>query len=241
MSASVTSQPAARPGRDPTLEGASLETAHLVHPWATTAQALFPTRQAWCSQRDPRWSLRSRSLSRPRDVAVTGAEAHAAHERLRPEALAGSGHRASSERNGPHLDPKRGVRGDVVRRECAAMRGVLRGERPDSNRRPPGPQPGALPTELRSPRGTQSSASEAVFPALARRSALGPDPISLSSRCLSASAAGVADRDAGDLFFSASCHLVDPPWRGERGTGSPALVGRLSQRPRQDSNLRPSD
>src|SRR4029079_19701283 len=28
----------------------------------------------------------------------------------------------------------------------------LRGERPDSNRRPPGPQPGALPAELRSPR-----------------------------------------------------------------------------------------
>src|SRR3954465_2315813 len=28
----------------------------------------------------------------------------------------------------------------------------LRGERPDSNRRPPGPQPGALPTELRPPR-----------------------------------------------------------------------------------------
>src|SRR5215211_5060238 len=28
------------------------------------------------------------------------------------------------------------------------------GERPDSNRRPPGPQPGALPTELRSPRGS---------------------------------------------------------------------------------------
>src|SRR5215211_9466084 len=34
------------------------------------------------------------------------------------------------------------------------MRGFCEGERPDSNRRPPGPQPGALPTELRSPRGS---------------------------------------------------------------------------------------
>ena len=29
----------------------------------------------------------------------------------------------------------------------------MKGGRPDSNRRPPGPQPGALPTELRPPRG----------------------------------------------------------------------------------------
>ena len=33
----------------------------------------------------------------------------------------------------------------------------LRGGRPDSNRRPPGPQPGALPAELRPPRSSQSS------------------------------------------------------------------------------------
>src|SRR5918996_3110934 len=38
--------------------------------------------------------------------------------------------------------------------ETPGFRGFLKGERPDSNRRPPGPQPGALPTELRSPRGT---------------------------------------------------------------------------------------
>ena len=38
-------------------------------------------------------------------------------------------------------------------------RAFLRGERGDSNPRPPGPQPGALPTELRPPRGRQSLAT----------------------------------------------------------------------------------
>src|SRR6478672_7729603 len=51
--------------------------------------------------------------------------------------------------------------GRVIRAETRKPRrsGVsVEGERPDSNRRPPGPQPGALPTELRSPRALQSSA-----------------------------------------------------------------------------------
>jgi hypothetical protein len=36
--------------------------------------------------------------------------------------------------------------------QSADCRTSMRGERPDSNRRPPGPQPGALPAELRPPR-----------------------------------------------------------------------------------------
>jgi hypothetical protein len=35
--------------------------------------------------------------------------------------------------------------------ECATADGITRGERWDSNPRPPGPQPGALPAELRPP------------------------------------------------------------------------------------------
>ncbi len=45
-------------------------------------------------------------------------------------------------------------------RRCARPGAIpmrLRGERRDLNPRPPGPQPGALPTELRPPRGEQSS------------------------------------------------------------------------------------
>ena len=40
-------------------------------------------------------------------------------------------------------------------------RGFLKGGRPDSNRRPPGPQPGALPAELRPPRIVQSTGNQA--------------------------------------------------------------------------------
>src|SRR3989337_770239 len=38
--------------------------------------------------------------------------------------------------------------------------GGTEGERRDSNPRPPGPQPGALPTELRPPRDPKSSSGE---------------------------------------------------------------------------------
>ena len=41
--------------------------------------------------------------------------------------------------------------------EIALSSVFVRGERWDSNPRPPGPQPGALPTELRPPRAAQSS------------------------------------------------------------------------------------
>ena len=73
--ASVTSQPAARPGRDSTLEGASLETARLVHPWATTAQALFPNPPGVVLPTGP--SITSPPLSRSLShvlvhVAITG-------------------------------------------------------------------------------------------------------------------------------------------------------------------------
>ena len=52
----------------------------------------------------------------------------------------------------PRLDPDRGTRGQRGSWETAPMRALRRGERWDSNPRPPGPQPGALPAELRSPR-----------------------------------------------------------------------------------------
>ena len=61
-----------------------------------------------------------------------------------------------------------GARGCKAKRWIS--RGFVRGERPDSNRRPPGPQPGALPTELRSPRGVQCSASGWRRPELQRAS-----------------------------------------------------------------------
>jgi hypothetical protein len=58
----------------------------------------------------------------------------------------------NARRRGPHdRDPRLFFRAPVRVR-------AIRGERPDSNRRPPGPQPGALPTELRPPRLVKSSA-----------------------------------------------------------------------------------
>ena len=43
------------------------------------------------------------------------------------------------------------------RTQSSGQQGLLRGERWGSNPRPPGPQPGALPTELRPPRVAQES------------------------------------------------------------------------------------
>src|SRR3954470_7651374 len=53
-----------------------------------------------------------------------------------------------------HLTPLRPRRVPLARSWC--VQGYWRGERRDSNPRPPGPQPGALPTELRPP-GQKSS------------------------------------------------------------------------------------
>src|SRR5947209_11378418 len=47
--------------------------------------------------------------------------------------------------------------GDLPAEEIGRFAGLARGERWDSNPRPPGPQPGALPAELRPPRGTESN------------------------------------------------------------------------------------
>gem|GEM_PF-2980802 len=52
-----------------------------------------------------------------------------------------------------------GVRAFVLGRKPG--RAGERGDRWDSNPRPPGPQPGALPTELRPPRARQSSGADA--------------------------------------------------------------------------------
>src|SRR5664280_2463044 len=43
--------------------------------------------------------------------------------------------------------------------KCARLRALQQGERRDSNPRPPGPQPGALPTELRPPRDARCKSS----------------------------------------------------------------------------------
>src|SRR5436190_867740 len=47
-------------------------------------------------------------------------------------------------------------------RPCA--RRLPEGERRDLNPRPPGPQPGALPAELRPPSGTESSSGKGALP-----------------------------------------------------------------------------
>ena len=47
------------------------------------------------------------------------------------------------------------------RHKLASCRDFNEGERRDSNPRPPGPQPGALPTELRPPCGPESSSGRA--------------------------------------------------------------------------------
>src|SRR4249920_1555245 len=54
-----------------------------------------------------------------------------------------------------HLGPA--TRASVKLSNLTICRTSMRGERPDSNRRPPGPQPGALPAELRPPRIVQST------------------------------------------------------------------------------------
>src|SRR4051812_17979646 len=43
----------------------------------------------------------------------------------------------------------------VLKRKTQPQRGFTRGERRDLNPRPPGPQPGALPAELRPPSGAE--------------------------------------------------------------------------------------
>jgi hypothetical protein len=54
---------------------------------------------------------------------------------------------------GPHFQPGwNEIRPILSIRTCSFAGVSLRGGRPDSNRRPPGPQPGALPAELRPPR-----------------------------------------------------------------------------------------
>src|SRR5215211_6689209 len=74
-----------------------------------------------------------------------------ARQRLARLAPSGTG-------NCPRVVP-RGSRGAMTLNEKGpALQALSRGERRDSNPRPPGPQPGALPTELRPPGGTEHSA-----------------------------------------------------------------------------------
>ena len=64
-----------------------------------------------------------------------------------------------------------GVGAGVLRQKPAPGAGFVRGERGDSNPRPPGPQPGALPAELRPPRASQCSRRGGQPPSSTRGSA----------------------------------------------------------------------
>ena len=61
------------------------------------------------------------------------------------------------------MSPSRRTVRSASERNSAVCRHFLRGERRDSNPRPPGPQPGALPTELRPPSEAQSSGAVGRF------------------------------------------------------------------------------
>src|SRR5918994_6887517 len=88
--------------------------------------------------------MRKRKSLDPRLVAGNGSEPHVGT----PSGA------AFARRIGTSLVPPAPHRSGPAQQKTPGFRGFLKGERPDSNRRPPGPQPGALPTELRSPRGT---------------------------------------------------------------------------------------
>src|SRR5689334_19732223 len=66
-------------------------------------------------------------------------------------------HRRTETRTATELSPPLTLRGSTASRKNAICR-AGRGERGDSNPRPPGPQPGALPAELRPPGSGQSNA-----------------------------------------------------------------------------------
>src|SRR4051812_38570217 len=74
----------------------------------------------------------------------------------------------------PNLSPSRRTDRSVCPRK-SLLQGLSRGERRDSNPRPPGPQPGALPTELRPPSAARSLAAGAL-PGGARGFRRGPAP-----------------------------------------------------------------
>jgi hypothetical protein len=74
----------------------------------------------------------------------------------------------------PAFTPLRRARGGRRMRKSPLCGLFLRGERRDSNPRPPGPQPGALPTELRPPSAAGSLAAGALPARSRRRSTTGP-------------------------------------------------------------------
>ena len=127
--------------------------------------------------------------------------------------------------NGPRLDPGSGSVRKASRPKTASVLAIERGERPDSNRRPPGPQPGALPTELRSPRGTNLAARSGVTGSFRIRGAhpLGPRQY---ERVF-----GYRPRDGPVRFLRLANGEVDPPRR--------ARVGGVRQVPRRDRGRRP--
>src|SRR3954447_20873409 len=66
----------------------------------------------------------------------------------------------SISKNWTHIGPMRIVRASSTGHDHAHLQRLYEGERRDSNPRPPGPQPGALPTELRPPRSVLNLAPQ---------------------------------------------------------------------------------
>ena len=165
---------------------------------------------------------------------------------MRPRPPAGGGRAAAlpARRPPPRGSGKGGegaprLLGKGVRRPRARLqeRDPLEGERRDSNPRPPGPQPGALPAELRPPRGRPVAGSDAVGSrnlaaqrrsvvlTLAVRSGSGGVPATASSsaptrRARPAPCARCAARRAPAPWASGS------PWCGvtPAGSASPCLA-----------------
>ena len=110
--------------------------------------------------------------------------------------------------------PVAGTARSGYRRTWPICRDFARGERRDSNPRPPGPQPGALPTELRPPSDGESSGDLGSFQRglLALTFDDGPDP-----RGTPAVLEALAAADVRATFFVL----------GERVERNPALLARV--------------
>ncbi len=124
----------------------------------------LPARQSSASQPRVAGSL-SRCCRRARTVGSTGPVSCLRTQRLWPlcpehSCCSASVETASREKLGPDWDQTFQADPQIWL--------YVRGGRPDSNRRPPGPQPGALPTELRPPRGFNLAVTSKVCRKLAR-------------------------------------------------------------------------
>jgi hypothetical protein len=84
--------------------------------------------------------------SGPLAADSTGGDRRSVQPAARPQIF------AIAASNGPQLDSTSTITTYKSTNQTSRFAGISRGERRGSNPRPPGPQPGALPTELRPPR-----------------------------------------------------------------------------------------